>query len=116
MSGLNSCAFIGNLGADPETRYTAAGDCVTNFRIAVNEKWKKDGETHERTEWVREYWEALHPYSAGGAYVNFLMDEGGQRVAASYRDNYGRLAKIKSKYDPGNLFRVNQNIKPNGSG
>ena len=70
----------------------------------------------ERTEWVREYWEALHPYSAGGAYVNFLMDEGEQRVAASYRDNYGRLAKIKSKYDPGNLFRVNQNIKPNGSG
>ena len=53
MSGLNSCAFIGNLGADPETRYTAGGDCVTNFRIAVNEKWKKDGETHERTEWVR---------------------------------------------------------------
>lgn len=53
MAGLNSCAFIGNLGADPETRYTQGGDCVCNFRIAVSEKWKKDGEQHERTEWVR---------------------------------------------------------------
>ncbi len=67
------------------------------------------------TEWVREYWEALHPYSAGGAYVNFMMDEGEDRVAASYRDNYPRLAEIKRKYDPGNLFRVNQNIKANGA-
>lgn len=66
-----------------------------------------------RTEWVREYWSALHPHSAGGAYVNFLMDEGEDRVAASYRDNYPRLAEIKRKYDPENLFRMNQNIKPN---
>ena len=65
-----------------------------------------------RTEWVREYWSALHPHSAGGAYVNFLMDEGEDRVAASYRDNYQRLAEVKGKYDPGNFFRMNQNIKP----
>jgi FAD/FMN-containing dehydrogenase len=64
---------------------------------------------------VREYHEALHPYSAGGAYVNFLMDEGEERVAASYRDNYKRLAEIKQKYDPENLFRMNQNIRPNGA-
>jgi FAD/FMN-containing dehydrogenase len=63
-------------------------------------------------EWVRSYWSALHPYSAGGAYVNFLMDEGGDRIAASYRANYARLAAVKGKYDPGNLFRVNQNIRP----
>lgn len=69
----------------------------------------------KHTEWVREYWEALHPHSAGGAYVNFLMDEGEERIAASYRDNYPRLAEIKRKYDPGNLFRMNQNIKPSGS-
>jgi len=62
--------------------------------------------------WARQYWEALHPYSAGGAYVNFMMDEGEERVKASYRDNYERLAAIKSKYDPTNFFRVNQNIKP----
>jgi Berberine and berberine like len=64
------------------------------------------------TEWVREYWSALHPHSAGGAYVNFLMDEGEDRVAASYRGNYARLAEVKAKYDPGNLFRLNQNVKP----
>ena len=56
--------------------------------------------------------EALHPYSAGGAYVNFLMDEGEERIKATYRDNYQRLVAVKNLYDPTNLFRVNQNIKP----
>jgi uncharacterized protein (TIGR03086 family) len=62
--------------------------------------------------WVAEYWDAVHPYSAGGAYVNFMMDEGVDRIRATYRDNYDRLAQIKRKYDPDNLFHVNQNIKP----
>jgi FAD/FMN-containing dehydrogenase len=62
--------------------------------------------------WARDYWTALHPYSAGGAYVNFMMDEGEDRVRATYGKNYARLAKIKKRYDPANLFRVNQNIKP----
>ena len=66
------------------------------------------------TKWTKDYWEATHPYSAGGAYVNFMMDEGVERVKATYRDNYDKLASIKSKYDPNNLFRVNQNIKPAG--
>jgi len=64
------------------------------------------------TQWAKDYWNALHPYGAGGAYVNFMMDEGSERVRATYRDNYERLAAIKAMYDPGNLFRVNQNIKP----
>jgi FAD/FMN-containing dehydrogenase len=64
------------------------------------------------TAWTKSYWEALHPYSAGGAYVNFMMDEGEARIRATYRDNYDRLATIKRKYDPENLFRVNQNIRP----
>jgi len=63
-------------------------------------------------EWARGYWSALHPYSAGGAYVNFMMEEGPDRVRTTYRGNYDRLAAIKAKYDPTNLFRVNQNIKP----
>ena len=72
-----------------------------------------DPANNERTiAWTKEYWEALHPYSAGGAYVNMMMDEGQDRVKAAYRDNYERLAKIKAKYDPTNLFHVNQNIKP----
>jgi FAD/FMN-containing dehydrogenase len=74
-----------------------------------------DPANNERTiSWARDYWEALHPYSAGGAYVNFMMEEGQDRVRATYRDNYERLAEIKTKYDPNNLFRMNQNIKPGG--
>lgn len=63
-------------------------------------------------DWAKAYAEALHPHSAGGAYVNMMMDEGQERVRASYRDNYPRLARIKARYDPDNLFRVNQNIRP----
>jgi FAD/FMN-containing dehydrogenase len=63
-------------------------------------------------DWCVDYFEALHPYSAGGAYVNMMMDEGQERVKASYGDNYERLTRIKATYDPGNLFRVNQNIEP----
>lgn len=62
--------------------------------------------------WTKEYWDALHPHSAGGAYVNFMMDEGEERIKASYRDNYDRLVEIKKQFDPTNLFRVNQNIRP----
>ena len=64
------------------------------------------------TKWCKDYWSALHPYSSGGAYSNFLMDEGQERVQASYKHNYDRLAQIKAKYDPTNFFRVNQNIEP----
>ena len=64
------------------------------------------------TAWTKNYWDALHPYSAGGAYVNMMMDEGEDRIRASYRDNYPRLAAAKRRYDPDNLFRVNQNIRP----
>ena len=63
-------------------------------------------------EWARDYWLALHPYSAGGAYLNMIMDEGDDQVRAAYRDNYARLAQVKATYDPTNLFHVNQNIKP----
>jgi FAD/FMN-containing dehydrogenase len=63
-------------------------------------------------DWTVGYWEALHPYSAGGAYVNFMMDEGQARVKATYRGNYERLSRVKARYDPSNVFRVNQNIQP----
>jgi FAD/FMN-containing dehydrogenase len=62
--------------------------------------------------WTVDYWDALHPHSAGGAYVNMMMEEGQERVQASYGDNYERLAKVKREYDPDNLFHVNQNIRP----
>ena len=62
--------------------------------------------------WARDYWSALHPLSAGGGYVNMMMDEGDDNVKAAYRDHYPRLAAIKKAVDPQNLFRINQNIKP----
>ena len=65
--------------------------------------------------WTKAYFDALHPHSSGGAYVNFMMEEGQERVQASFRDNYDRLATIKRKYDPTNFFRVNQNIRPAAS-
>jgi FAD/FMN-containing dehydrogenase len=64
------------------------------------------------TNWAREYSEAVQPYAAGGGYVNMMMDEGDERVRSIYGSNYDRLAQIKAKYDPDNLFHVNQNIKP----
>ncbi len=70
------------------------------------------GNKEKITNWTKEYFDALHPHSAGGAYVNFMMEEGQERVRTSFRDNYDRLAAIKKEYDPSNFFRVNQNIKP----
>jgi hypothetical protein len=62
--------------------------------------------------WARGYWDATHPFGAGGAYVNFMMDEGQDRIKDTYRGNYSRLAAIKATYDPTNFFKVNQNIQP----
>jgi Berberine and berberine like len=64
-------------------------------------------------QWAKAYWEALHPFNPGGGYVNFMMDDEGEaRVKASYGDNFDRLVALKQKFDPLNLFRVNQNIRP----
>lgn len=92
-------------------------DTAWNYRGA---KWSQvivgvdpDAANAEKiTSWTKKYYDALHPFSAGGAYVNFMMDEGEDRVKASYGDNYKKLSSIKKKYDPDNFFRVNQNIKP----
>jgi FAD/FMN-containing dehydrogenase len=97
----------------------ASSDTAWSYRDAV---WSTvyagvdpdPGEVDSIRKWSIDYMEALHPYSAGGAYVNMMMDEGQDRVRASYRDNYDRLALIKQRYDPDNTFRVNQNILPSG--
>ncbi len=70
------------------------------------------GKKETITKWTKDYFDALHPYSAGGAYVNFMMEEGQDRVKASFGPNYNRLAAVKKEYDPHNFFRVNQNIRP----
>ena len=65
------------------------------------------------TRWTKDYWAAVHPHDLAGGYSNFMMDdEGESRVKATYGENYPRLAALKAKYDPANLFRINQNIRP----
>jgi FAD/FMN-containing dehydrogenase len=64
-------------------------------------------------QWARDYWTAIHPFNLPGAYANFMMDDEGEtRVKAAYGGNYERLSRVKAKYDPANLFHVNQNIRP----
>ena len=88
-----------------------ARDASWSMVIAGISPDAKDAEALKR--WGRGYWNAVHPFNMEGGYVNFLdADEAGNRVELSYGDNYRRLSAIKAKYDPANLFRVNQNIKP----
>jgi len=62
------------------------------------------------TSWCKNYWNAVHPYSMGGAYSNFLMDQGQDSIKNSYGENYNKLLEIKKQYDPHNIFRSNHNI------
>jgi FAD/FMN-containing dehydrogenase len=88
-----------------------ARDATWSMVIAGIDSNPQQAETLKR--WGRAYWDAVHRFNPGGAYVNFMMDDEGEaRVQASYGENYSRLAAVKKKYDPANLFRVNQNIKP----
>jgi hypothetical protein len=83
------------------------------YVLNIQAAWDAPEETDRYTTWAREFWEAMQPYSTGGVYVNFLSDdEGGDRVRAAYGDRYSRLVALKNQYDPTNLFRMNQNIKP----
>lgn len=68
--------------------------------------------TETVSEWAQDYWEAVHPHSADGSYINFMMEEGADRIRATYGDNYARLQRVKAEYDPDNFFHVNQNIPP----
>jgi FAD/FMN-containing dehydrogenase len=61
---------------------------------------------------VRDYSDALQPHSEAGGYINFMADDDQGRIRDNYRQNYNRLAEIKRRYDPGNVFHVNQNIAP----
>jgi hypothetical protein len=73
------------------------------FVHVISATYPNPVDTPKYRTWVREYWSALHPYSAEGAYVNFMMDEGEERIKATYRENYGRLVALKNKYDPTNF-------------
>lgn len=95
----------------------ASGDTAFAYRHAnfvqiIGAIGTEPAENERMIAWAKDYWQALHPYSAGGGYVNMNMEETEDRVRESYGGNYARLAAVKAKYDPGNLFRGNQNIRP----
>jgi FAD/FMN-containing dehydrogenase len=83
-------------------------DC--NWSMVIAGVGTEPGDDDRIRDWARGYWDDLHAHSAGGAYVNFMEDEGDARVRAAYRGNYERLVEIKTRCDPDNLFRRNQNI------
>jgi len=91
---------------------TAYGGRGANFVMNVHTRWREAGDDAKCIGWAREFYAATRPHAMGTAYVNFLSDEEGEPLASTYGANYDQLAKIKAKYDPGNMFRVNQNIPP----
>ena len=78
----------------------------------VHGRWDTPAEDRKGVEWARGFFRDTAQYATGGVYVNFLTDDESDRVKAAYGPNYQRLAEIKKKYDPQNLFRINQNIRP----
>ena len=91
---------------------TAFAHRDSTFAFSFDSFWDDPSQSEINLRWTKESWEAMRAYSPRGAYVNFMDDEGEDRVKESYRGNYDRLVEIKNKYDPTNLFRLNQNIKP----
>lgn len=95
----------------------AVGNRDAAFACVIQSMWPDGGQADANVAWVRSAWETLKRHSTGGNYVNFqTVDESDERTAESYRGNLARLAEVKAKYDPDNLFRVNRNIMPADSG
>lgn len=91
---------------------TAWGHRDANWSMVIAGVDPDPANNERMIKWARGYWEALHPYSVGASYINFMMEEGQDRIRATYGGNYERLRKVKARYDPDNFFHVNQNIKP----
>ena len=92
---------------------TAVSHRNAEFILAINNGWRDAADNEKQIQWTRDFWSDIRPFSTG-VYVNFLTaDEGEERIKAAYgEEKYNRLAQLKRKYDPTNLFRVNQNIQP----
>jgi FAD/FMN-containing dehydrogenase len=107
--------FIGQLGgatnrvAPDSTAYPHRN---ANYVMNVHTRWREPGDKEGSVRWTRELFAAAAPYATGGVYVNFMPEDEAERVSGAYGANYGRLAALKAKYDPGNLFRMNQNVRP----
>jgi FAD/FMN-containing dehydrogenase len=83
-----------------------------NFATVIAGMWPEPAQNTANIKWVRDYYDATAPQSEPGGYVNFMSDDDQSRIKANYKGNYDRLVKIKEKYDPDNLFHLNQNIRP----
>jgi FAD/FMN-containing dehydrogenase len=91
---------------------TAYGHREAQFAMNVHGRWTDPNRDQACIGWTRELFQAAAPFATGAVYVNFLTQDEGERVRAAYGPNYDRLVQLKRKYDPANLFRMNQNIRP----
>ena len=91
------------------TAYANRDAAYDSFPVSI---WSDPAADEANIAWAREMYTVLQPFGMGGVYVNNLGDEGPDRVKAAYGENYDRLVKLKRKYDPDNLFRLNQNVNP----
>ena len=102
----------GALNRLPEN-HSAVGNRDTAWVLNVTASWEKAEDDKTNIDWARAAWRDMRGFSTGGTYVNFLTEEeGDERIRAAYGKNYERLVEIKSKWDPGNLFCMNKNIRP----
>ena len=94
---------------------TAFGHRQAEYDLVIASIWAEDGEQEAHIDWASSFWDAMRPYSTESVYVNYLSEEGEDRVRAAYGDeHYERLVDLKDRYDPQNIFRNNQNIRPDG--
>ncbi len=103
---------LGGATTRPDAEATAYSHRDAQYVVNVHSRWETTAEDDACVAWARAFYRAVARFSTGGVYVNFQSDDEKERVRAAYGSNYNRLARVKRAYDPGNLFRVNQNIPP----
>jgi len=91
---------------------TAFGHRDATYAVVIAGMWPDPADNEAHTQWVKDYDAAIAPSAQGGGYINFASADDQPKVAANYGANYDRLLEVKRQYDPGNLFHLNQNIKP----
>ena len=94
---------------------TAFGHRNWPYNLVVTSLWTDANDSDANIRWTREFWQAMRPFLADAAYVNYLGEIDEEGIRAAYGRKYERLAALKAKYDPANFFRMNQNIKPSSS-
>jgi hypothetical protein len=115
LPGAECEIFLGQIGGAASRAPEGAmayGHRDTQFVMNIHGRWTDASQDRTCIAWAREVFDAAAPYASAGAYVNFMTEDEAGRVAAAYGPNYARLAHVKARYDPQNVFHVNHNIKP----